>query len=568
MASNPCQHLPTLILSGLYLLPTALTAVGQETTPQYQPQPFVIENVSDRIVPIDINGDGLKDLIAADATLLSIYLQKSGSNVAPFNFNKADISLQLPGRSAGWDVDWNTQSSSGKAVRIVALIDGKKILAWPIVDNILGAEQTLVENLSGDVPAGAYPLDFVRDINNDQRNDFIIPGTNHHSLLLQTAEGKYKGGIEIKSNLWVQSRLSDSENLTSDIGQQVTIPDIRIRDVNGDKIKDLISRANDILEVFLAKADGSYAVEPSYRYDFNEIEERLGEPRFEDIDFSNLSSVTRYSYNFFLDDINGDNIDDLLIREAGKVVFYLGTADGMNLQQPQQVLRSGGNVFAALLLDEDEDDHKDLWLMRVEDISLGKAFVWLALSGSITIEAYIYRNEGKQFARRPHKKKIVNITFPSLLKSLSIFSDIQNKAGDTRILRTTQANTRGADTASDLLILDQNGIRVHLDVLQDQLSREDMFLGLIDDVRAKDEFSVDLNKILANVGVQGQQHLDLIAGREPNFVLSLGKAAEELEAASDFMTLDLNNDQYDDIIVLTQRDESSIKGVLYLSKSL
>jgi hypothetical protein len=511
-------------------------------------------------------------LLTAEKELLSIYFQKpvNSANTQPFNVAKADIRLTLPGKSAGWDLDWNTLSTDKSAIRIVAVIDGNKVLGWPIVNspignNALGEQQVLLQDLPGNLPLGAYPLNFVRDINDDQRNDFIVPGSDHHNLYLQEPNGKFAGNIRIKSNLWIQSTLTIDNDLTEKIGQQVRIPDIQIRDVNNDKIKDLISSSDNILEVFLAKAGGGYSLQPSYRYDFNEIQERLGKPEFDDIDFSNLSALTRYSYDTRLDDINGDKIDDLLIREAGKVVFYTGTPTGMNLEQPQQVLRSSGNVFTALLLDEDEDELKDLWLLRVEDISLGKAFVWLALSGSINIEAFIYRNEGERFARRPHRKKVVKLTFPSLLKGIGIVGDIREKTKSSDLTRTLAANLSGDDSINDLLILDEKGIRVHLGVLEEKLSEEDLFLGLIDDIREKDEFTIDLNEMLDNIGFKDANNIALVKDKPQDYLLSIGGAADNLEPGSDLQTLDLNNDQRDDILLLTKRKDATISGVMFIS---
>ena len=95
-----------------------------------------------------------------------------------------------------------------------------------------------------------------------------------------------------------------------------------------------------------------------------------------------------------MEDVDGDGIDDLLVREGGKVSLFGGTVGGMNFTQPRQVLRSGGNVLSTFLRDENDDGLKDLWLWRVENISVADIFVWLAFSGSIAIEAFIYPNDG------------------------------------------------------------------------------------------------------------------------------------------------------------------------------
>lgn len=568
MINNLLKLKPCLLPATLALIATCSHAENEEP---YRIFPFELNHVEDRIVPIDLNGDGLKDLLTAEQGLLSIYFQKPAQdNTPPFNFSKPDVRLELPGKAVGWDLDWNTSDSNPaekkSSIRIVALIDGKQIIAWPIVDNHLGEQKILLDNLSGNLPLGAYPLNFVRDINADQRNDYIVPGSDHHRLYLQQPDGSFTGNIQIKSNIWVVSTLSVDNDVTEKIGQTVRIPDIRIRDVNNDNRKDLVSRANNMLEVFLAASDGTYPLQPNYQFDFNAIQERLGEPEFDNIDFSNLSSLTRYSYDARLDDINGDKIEDLLIREAGKVVFYTGTATGMNLEQPQQVLRSSGNVFSALLFDEDEDGLKDLWLLRVEDISLGKAFVWLALSGSIDIEAFIYRNGGEQFARRPHRKKTIKLTFPSLLKGMGILGDIREQARSGNLTRTANAKLGGDGQSNDLVILDEQGIKVHLDVLEEQLSEEDLFLGLIENIRERDEFTVDLNAMLDNIGFKDANYIDQVQGREQDYLLSLGNASDDLAPGSNLLTMDLNNDQRDDIVVLTRREDNTIYGVILFSR--
>ena len=139
---------------------------------QYQAFPFELTQVEDRIVPVDLNGDGLRDLLTAEKALLSIYFQKplNATNTQAFNFSKADLQLTLPGQSVGWDLDWNSLAGNASSIRIVAVVDGKQVLGWPIVDNAIGKKQILLQGLSGHLPLGAYPLNFVRDINDDQRS--------------------------------------------------------------------------------------------------------------------------------------------------------------------------------------------------------------------------------------------------------------------------------------------------------------------------------------------------------------------------------------------------------------
>ena len=62
---------------------------------------------------------------------------------------------------------------------------------------------------------------------------------------------------------------------------------------------------------------------------------------------------------------------------AAARIDAVADSQGMDLDQPRQVLRSGGNVLSVFLFDEDDDGLKDLWLWRVETISVGDVFLWL-----------------------------------------------------------------------------------------------------------------------------------------------------------------------------------------------
>ena len=110
--------------------------------------------------------------------------------------------------------------------------------------------------------------------------------------------------------------------------------------------------------------------------------------------------------------------------------IFTGQADGVNTDQARQVLRSGGNVLSTFLYDENGDGLKDLWLWRVESISVGDIFVWLALSGSIAIDAFIYANNGERFERRPARKVTVDLKFPSVASG-ECLSDSEQRGGNT-----------------------------------------------------------------------------------------------------------------------------------------
>ena len=225
------------------------------------------------------------------------------------------------------------------------------------------------------------------------------------------------------------------------------------------------------LDVFIADALGEryFPLSPSYSVNITEIEARLGEFDIDSLDFSNLTGVLALTHEEILEDVNGDGIDDLLLREGGKVSLFIGNESGMDLQKPRQVLRSGGNVLSTFLYDEDEDGLKDLWLWRVEPISVADIFVWLALSGSISIEAFIYPNDGERFARRPTRKITVELKFPSVIRLANSVRKIANEAKNRdsdEITPTHTANLDADRNHEDLLVLVNDQLKIFLNSIQ------------------------------------------------------------------------------------------------------
>jgi hypothetical protein len=295
-----------------------------------------------------------------------------------------------------------------------------------------------------------------------------------------------------------------------------------------------------------------------------DIEERLGEFDIDSLDFSNLTGVLALTHEEILEDVSGDGIDDLLLREGGKVSLFVGSEGGMDLQNPRQVLRSGGNVLSTFLYDEDEDGLKDLWLWRVEPISVADIFVWLALSGSVSIEAFVYPNDGERFARRPTRKITVELKFPSVIRLVNSVRNIANAAQDRDSGETTATNTANLDADrehEDLLVLVHDQLKIFLNSIEPADDSEE-FLGALDYNRQRDNYEINIREILDNVSIGGNPHLDLMENRIADLSIDIGVDA----TTGDIIPALLNRDALDDIFVFTEYDGSHIRGILLLSK--
>lgn len=545
------------LCTGLLLL-TGLAAAA----PAYQQQAFELPAATESLVVADVNGDGYQDLVTVIGKQLRVYVQQNGApNPGSFDFQSAFVDIPLEAAAVGWDIS-RSYSGDDSAV-IITLLDGREARAWPIIGQQLQEPVTLASNLPGFLMRGINRLRFSQDVNGDDLEDLVIPGAGVLHILIKNPDSGYQPPLSIQSEMQLRTTLNNNR-FNRSAGQAVRIPRLELRDVNSDGANDLISRTDASLNVFLANSgDNYFPSAPSYSLDITEIEERLGEFDVDNLDFSNLTGVLALTHEEILDDVDKDGIEDLLLREGGKVSLFAGTPDGMDMTQPRQVLRSGGNVLSTFLYDENEDGLKDLWLWRVESISVGDLFVWLALSGNIAIEAFIYPNDGERFARRPTRRVTVNLRFPSVMRLANAYQELNSAADDLRagdIPPHRPATVAGDSGIQDLLVLMEDRVEIFFDSITPDADQDD-FLGPLGYSRDRDEYEIDIREIIDNVDVSGTRRLAAVQGQvadqQIDFDNSLG--------AGDIIPARLNPDAADDLFLFQEFDGSVIRGLLLLS---
>ncbi len=532
-------------------------AEAENAALSYQEHEFHIPANADGIILADMSGNGLNDIIVPVEDRIRIYFHDEDG----FDFENGFEDIEFPGEAIGWDII----SVENKAQsEIVALIDGREVLSWQLSDGKVLEAISRRSGLGGFLSRGVNRLHFAQDVNNDGHKDLIIPGAGQLNIYISDGAGDYQDSIAVQSAVRIRSNL-DGNELKRRTGQAIRIPLMNLRDVNDDELPDLISRSDESLDVFLANNTGAsyFPREASYSLDIEEIEARLGEFDIDNLDFSNLTGVLALSHEEILEDVNGDNIDDLLLREGGKVSLYSGNKQGMDFSQAQQVLRSGGNVLSTFLYDENEDGLKDLWLWRVEPISVGDIFLWLALSGSISVEAFVYPNEGERFSRRPARKLNIKLKFPSVIRLTTSVQDITEQARESNLQNSSisvLANLDGDQEQEDLLVMINNRIDVFLNSIEPDAT-EDSFLGSLGYSRQRDDYEIDIKEIIDNVSIQSNPHLEAVADRAASFSITLTDTLEN----GDIIPARLNADAYDDVFVFTGQDSSHIRGLLLLS---
>lgn len=556
MNSRRQSALIAAILSG-----GILVSASADNIDGYSRIDFTLPPDTEKLIIVDANQDGLSDLLAQNGNTINLFYQQDGR----FDFSVPQTSLPLPGQATGWDISDD--------FALIALVDGQRVLRWQLQDGQFGEAETLLENVSGFLPQGVHQLSLTRDLNNDGRPDLIIPGAGELSIYMRAADGSYQQPLRVASDMQLRSVLHPGLELDREVGQSLRIPLMTLRDVNGDGLPDLISDTEERLDVFLARTNQEawFGNEPDISVDRLAIRDRLGDFDFDQLDFANLTGVLALTHEEILTDMNGDGIDDLILREGGRVALHLGSDRGINLQQADQILRSGGNVLSVFLYDENDDQQADLWLWRVEQVSLSDLFLWLAISGTINLEAYIYPNEGNSFARRPSRRINVALRFPSVLRLIGSVNEVRERARTMdAVIPSTRANisepatpSRDAQLAmSDLLILMNDQLQLFMQALPEETEpSDDRFLASLNYSRSVDNYEIDVRRIIDQFDIDINQDVRAVSNRSPDVTVPLGQSA----ARGDIALRDLNNDGRDDIFVLLQRNQESVNGILFLS---
>ena len=211
---------------------------------------------------------------------------------AGFDFENGFTDLQFDARAVGWDVA--TGFDPGGHASIIALLDGDRVLAWHVRDGAVGEPETLLTGLGGFLSRGINRLHFARDVNADGLVDLVVPAPGALNIHLRRAEGGFRPALPVAADTRLRTNLN-AGGLFWRSGQAVTIPALRLRDLNADGHPDLISETDELLAVFLAdpQAPGYFPANPNYSVDIAEIEEAAWRFRFRRARFLQLDRCAR-----------------------------------------------------------------------------------------------------------------------------------------------------------------------------------------------------------------------------------------------------------------------------------
>lgn len=239
------------------------------------------------------------------------------------------------------------------------------------------------------------PIDFVRDINADERDDLVVPDTAGYRVRLQRADGSL--GAEVV--------LQESSTMTVS-GGTVSFESRPLVSGNmtGDDLPDLAVWRGDTLLVYEQLPDDRFRGQP-VTVPLNlglqsEAELRARRAGFGAVNQEGLVETRIWS----IEDLNGDGLPDIVTEsllnqgvfdKENDLRLHLGRLDGGNIRYAgteDALLASTGLQYGLVATDIDGDGRKDL-LVRNVRMSFGRVIRAL-LSGNVSLQLRFYRMTG------------------------------------------------------------------------------------------------------------------------------------------------------------------------------
>lgn len=314
----------------------------------------------------------------------------------------------------------------------------------------LALSEPLLAGLKALPPRGIHPAEFVRDLDGDGRLDLLLPLGARVRVLLGAEDG-FRPGPDLGALAQLGLEAGSGVNLLDRVERSFTIPGVTPADVSGDGRPDLVVSEGLAVRQFIA-GGGGLPEQPTRTLDLSPF--RL-DPQDLDLDLGNLAAVVRTLVVDEWQDLDNDGVEDLVVLGDGRVHSFLGTAQGVSVERPVQSLKLTGNPFYVAAVRMDDDEFRDLVVVRVEDIGLGKMLRAALFSWKIEFDFLVYQGKGDgSFARRPLYDRKLTLSGDSLLSLRGEESDRMDALRST-IVRRACLDGDGRD--DDLVTLEADG---------------------------------------------------------------------------------------------------------------
>lgn len=357
----------------------------------------------------DLNIDGRKDILAVhrkglqpdETRWISVFWQSPERGFA----TAADQSWEIDLDAAVLDIG----DVTGDNRKEICYLTNTGVRYYPIGESAYETESQHLLDARG---LAVYPskrsipmIDFVRDWNEDGKDEVAVPGFEGLSIYSRDPSGAYTSDnvvlVEIETSLrriWGHGRNSSTFGLVA----RYTFPNVQLLDYNQNGTLDLIATTEDRVIVYLREPDGMYAKEPAVN--------RLFDVLTQEEKIEAMAEVET-----LVEDLNQDGYADAVVTKQtakgltnfrGVVSVWWGGPEGFGVDPDQMIISEGTASVGARFMDVNGDGRKDLVLPSIK-FSIA-AIIRILVTRSIKVYFNIFLlNEDNRLSERPDFTKEV-----------------------------------------------------------------------------------------------------------------------------------------------------------------
>jgi hypothetical protein len=314
------------------------------------------------------------------------------------------------------------------------------------------------------------PIDFIRDINGDDRDDVVIPDTAGYRVRLQRADGTLGDEVVLEQS----SAMSVSDSSVSFASR----PLVSGKMTDDDRV-DLAVWRGDTLLVYEHLGDDRYADEPRVvPLELGLLSEAEMQNRTQGFGAVNQEGLvdTRVLQ---IEDLNGDGLPDILTESLLNLgVFdkendfrlHLGRRDGEMIsyfEAEDSLLASSGLQYGHVTTDLDGDGRKDLYVRKVR-MSFGRVIRAL-LAGNVPLQLHFYRMaDDDTYPEEANYVTKTNVSFSMSSGQVDIpaikVADFDGDGIQDLLMQTGTDQLEYRPGVRDYELFDEDGIELSIDL--------------------------------------------------------------------------------------------------------
>jgi hypothetical protein len=356
--------------------------------------------------------------------------------IKTWSYTSQQASFEAVGNS--WSLPFPTQtllslssfSTSDKTLYLMSLTP-EGLTAYPINQNgSIEPEGILINSrmkflFRMDQPGFA---NFLQDINQDGLTDVILPVMNYCEIWINTDLAdkqslKDKNDTPTFSKIgkfpieMSHSRQTDLQNTEARLSENFSIPNLTLKDINGDKHPDLVVSHKPVYDFYILGKDGTIPEKPAVYLDLNLFQDTT--PKAEGIQFGETLSINR-DPQLIESDLNNDKIPDYIIFHGRKLWIFHGTNQGPQFTDPSSIIKMAEDITLLLPLPLDEDDYPDLLMLKVQIPTLANLLRAIFTDWEIKMESIGYKSiQGESFELSSTWTGEVFLQLPSFLSIIA-----------------------------------------------------------------------------------------------------------------------------------------------------